>query len=120
MDEAILQYVKENTIFLWRADGGIDQDQHRQCLSRGKSSTIEVKAGPGDRNPKNPGAEQRKVREALAESINTIIDTVRITWRNPPELAADIVDKGIVLVGETLLKTWTSPAEVTASHHHCR
>jgi rod shape-determining protein MreB len=36
----------------------------------------------------------------LAESINTIIDTVRITLEGtPPELAADIVDKGIVLVG---------------------
>ncbi|MBP1700352.1 MAG: rod shape-determining protein, partial [Deltaproteobacteria bacterium] len=32
--------------------------------------------------------------------INTIIDTVRITLEGtPPELAADIVDKGIVLVG---------------------
>ena len=36
----------------------------------------------------------------MAESINTIIDTVRITLEGtPPELAADIVDKGIVLVG---------------------
>jgi rod shape-determining protein MreB len=36
----------------------------------------------------------------LAESINTIIDTVRVTLEGtPPELAADIVDKGIVLVG---------------------
>ena len=41
-----------------------------------------------------------EVREALAESISTIIDTVRITLDGtPPELAADIVDKGIVLVG---------------------
>ena len=36
----------------------------------------------------------------MAESINTIIDTVRVTLEGtPPELAADIVDKGIVLVG---------------------
>ena len=50
--------------------------------------------------PKTLEINSEEVREALAESINTIIDTVRITLEGtPPELAADIVDKGIVLVG---------------------
>jgi rod shape-determining protein MreB len=41
-----------------------------------------------------------EVREALAEPIHQIVDTVLQTLeRTPPELAADIVDRGIVLVG---------------------
>jgi len=36
----------------------------------------------------------------LSETVNMIIDAVKITLeRTPPELAADIVDKGIVLAG---------------------
>jgi rod shape-determining protein MreB len=50
--------------------------------------------------PKTLELSGEEVREALAESINTIVETVRITLEStPPELAADIVDKGIVLVG---------------------
>ena len=41
-----------------------------------------------------------EVREALTEQLNTIVDAVRTTLeRCPPELAADLVDRGIVLAG---------------------
>ena len=41
-----------------------------------------------------------EVREALAEPINAIVESVKMALeRTPPELSADIVDKGIVLVG---------------------
>jgi rod shape-determining protein MreB len=41
-----------------------------------------------------------EVRESLAEPIQAIVEAVRIALeRTPPELAADIVDRGIVLVG---------------------
>jgi rod shape-determining protein MreB len=41
-----------------------------------------------------------EVKEALTEPLNNIVDVVRITLeKTPPELAADIVDKGIVLTG---------------------
>ena len=41
-----------------------------------------------------------EIRDALAEPINAIVDAVLIALeRTPPELAADIVDKGIVLTG---------------------
>src|SRR5436189_6118416 len=40
------------------------------------------------------------VREALLEPISTIVDSVRITLeRCPPELSADLVDRGLVLAG---------------------
>ncbi|MDP2276703.1 MAG: rod shape-determining protein, partial [Nitrospirota bacterium] len=36
----------------------------------------------------------------ISESVNTILDTIKVTLENtPPELAADIVDRGIVLAG---------------------
>jgi len=41
-----------------------------------------------------------EIREALLEPVNSIIGAIRVTLeRTPPELAADIVDKGIVLAG---------------------
>jgi rod shape-determining protein MreB len=41
-----------------------------------------------------------EIREALMEPINSIVDAVLLALeRTPPELAADIVDKGIVLTG---------------------
>ena len=41
-----------------------------------------------------------EIREALAEPMNAIVEAVRsVLERTPPELAADIVDKGIVLTG---------------------
>src|SRR5438093_13605830 len=42
----------------------------------------------------------QEVREALLEPISTIVDSVRITLeRCPPELSADLVDRGIVMAG---------------------
>ncbi len=50
--------------------------------------------------PKTIEVSSEEVREAIAEPINTIVETVRIALeKTPPELAADIVDKGIVLAG---------------------
>jgi len=50
--------------------------------------------------PKNLEINSEEIRESLMESINTIIETVRITLEGtPPELAADIVDRGITLAG---------------------
>ena len=50
--------------------------------------------------PKTLLITEDNAREALAETINQIIHAVKVTLeRTPPELAADIVDKGIVLAG---------------------
>jgi rod shape-determining protein MreB len=41
-----------------------------------------------------------EIREALQEPVNQIVEAVRTALeRTPPELSADIVDKGIVLAG---------------------
>lgn len=50
--------------------------------------------------PKTLKIDAQEIREALSETINAIVEAVRIALeRTPPELAADIVDKGIVLAG---------------------
>jgi rod shape-determining protein MreB len=41
-----------------------------------------------------------EIREALREPVSAIVDAVRVTLeRTPPELSADIVDRGVVLAG---------------------
>lgn len=50
--------------------------------------------------PKTLVISDDEIREAIAEPIGSIVETVRIALeRTPPELASDIVDKGIVLAG---------------------
>jgi rod shape-determining protein MreB and related proteins len=50
--------------------------------------------------PKGIEITEEEVREALHESVSIILETVKVTLENsPPELAADIVDRGIVLAG---------------------
>ena len=50
--------------------------------------------------PKTLTINEDEIREALQEPVNTILDTIKVILENtPPELAADIVDRGIVLAG---------------------
>jgi rod shape-determining protein MreB len=50
--------------------------------------------------PKTVEVSDEEIRDSLLEPISQIVDAVRIALeRTPPELASDIVDKGIVLAG---------------------
>ncbi len=50
--------------------------------------------------PKTITITSNEVREALAEPVSSIVDAVKTTLeKTPPELAADILDKGIVMAG---------------------
>jgi len=50
--------------------------------------------------PKTFSINEEEIREALSEPVNIILDTLKVALENtPPELAADIVDRGIVLAG---------------------
>lgn len=50
--------------------------------------------------PKNVTVTAEEIREAMSEPLHRIIDAVRLTLeKTPPELAADIIDRGIVLTG---------------------
>jgi rod shape-determining protein MreB len=50
--------------------------------------------------PKNIEITSEEVREALSDPVNQILDTIKSTLeKTPPELAADIIDNGIMLTG---------------------
>ena len=50
--------------------------------------------------PKNIEISAEEIREALSDSVNQILDVVKATLeKTPPELAADIIDHGIMLTG---------------------
>ena len=51
-------------------------------------------------SPKTVTVSSDEIREALVDQVNIVVDAVKQALeRTPPELAADIVDKGIVLAG---------------------
>ena len=102
MDEAILQYVKRKyNLLIGERTAELIKINIGSAYPEENPQSIEVKGRDLVTGiPKSLEINSEEVREALAESINTIIDTVRITLEGtPPELAADIVDKGIMLVG---------------------
>src|SRR4026209_3053235 len=50
--------------------------------------------------PKNITISAEEIRRAIEEPVNAIIDAIKTTLdRTPPELAADIMDRGMVLTG---------------------
>ncbi|HEX9815236.1 MAG TPA: rod shape-determining protein [Myxococcota bacterium] len=102
MDEAIINYVKrrynlligERTAELIKIKIGTayPDDEIRSMEVKGRDLVAGV--------PKTLELKSEEVREALSETVNAVVESVKIALeRTPPELAADIVDKGIVLVG---------------------
>jgi rod shape-determining protein MreB and related proteins len=102
MDEAIVGYIKRkyNLLIGERSAEQIKKDIG-SAYPLEEPLTVEVKgrdlvAGV----PKTLTVNSDEIREALAEPVNAIVDAVRVVLeRTPPELSADIVDKGIVLSG---------------------
>ena len=103
MDEAIVQYIRKNYNLL------VGERRAEEIKIRlgsaypmgGERRTMEVKGRDLiDGIPKTIVIGDDEIREALREPIMTIVEAVRTALeRTPPELAADIVDKGIVLTG---------------------
>ncbi|RLA90830.1 MAG: rod shape-determining protein [Deltaproteobacteria bacterium] len=106
MDEAILQYIKskynlligERSAELIKTTVGNahrdEKAEHMQIKGRDLATGI----------PKIIGIDSDEVRQAIIEQIKTIVETVKSALeQTPPELAADIVDNGIVLSGGVAL-----------------
>jgi rod shape-determining protein MreB len=102
MDDAIVAYLKRKYNL---AIG--EQTAERIKVTVGNAyageqqSTMEVKGRDMVAGiPKTVVVSSDEIREALAEPINAIVEAVLLALeRTPPELAADIVDKGVVLTG---------------------
>jgi rod shape-determining protein MreB len=102
MDDAVIQYMKRKYNLLIG-----EQTAERiklivgNAYPMGEVVTMEVKgrdlvAGV----PKTLVVNSDEIRDAMSEPINAIVEAVMVALeRTPPELSADIVDKGIVLTG---------------------
>ncbi|GGK15953.1 rod shape-determining protein MreB [Caldalkalibacillus thermarum] len=102
MDDAIIQYVKrkynlmigERTaeqlkIDIGTADSG---DESEEMEIRGRDLVTGL--------PKTITITSKEIAEALNDTVQSIIEAVKITLEKaPPELAADVMDRGIVLTG---------------------
>ncbi len=102
MDEAIVQHIKRKYNLLIGERTAEDiKKQIGSAFPLDEMLTVEVKgrdlvAGV----PKTLTINSDEIRDALSEPVNAIVEAVRIVLeRTPPELSADIVDKGIVLSG---------------------
>jgi rod shape-determining protein MreB len=105
MDEAIASYIRrhhnlligESTAERIKLDVGAaaaaedgDEGPWREVKGRDLMNGV----------PREVAVSQRQMAEALSEPVSQILEAVKVALENtPPELAADIVDKGIVLTG---------------------
>jgi len=102
MDDAILNYVKrkynlligERTAERIKIEIGsaYPTDEQKSLIVKGRDLVAGV--------PKTLELHTEDIREAIQEPVNAIVEATKIALeRTPPELAADIADKGIVLSG---------------------
>jgi rod shape-determining protein MreB len=102
MDEAIIQYIKKkyNLLIGERTSEQIKLELG-SAFPLDEPITMEIKGRDLIEGiPKTLTITDAEIREALAEPISIIVNAVRVALeRTPPELSADIVDRGIVLTG---------------------
>ena len=102
MDEAILQHIKRKyNLLIGLSTSEIIKTTIGNAYPNDSLETIEVKGRDLVTGiPKILTIDSDEVRKSITEQVETIVETVRIALeQTPPELAADIVDKGIVLAG---------------------
>jgi rod shape-determining protein MreB and related proteins len=131
LDEAIIKYLRR---------------EHELGIDRGTAERVKVKLGSasplrtevrtevvgyelGSEVPKTVAVTTAEVRAAVEKPVGRIIGAVKETLaRTPPELAADIGERGIVLVGrgallrglqERLRQETQMPAQLAESPHTC-
>ena len=103
MDEAIIQYVKRkyNLLIGERPAEIIKMTIGNAFPETENYETIEVKGRDLVSGiPKILAIDSEEIRVAISEQIDAIVETTKIALeQTPPELSADIVDRGIVLTG---------------------
>jgi rod shape-determining protein MreB len=102
MDEAIMQYIKrKHNLLIGERTAESIKIQLGSAAPLEKPLTMEIKG----RNliegvPKTITITDEEIRDALSDSIGIIINAIKVALeRTPPELSADIMDRGIVLTG---------------------
>ncbi len=102
LDEAIVSYVKKEFSL---ALGERTAEEIKIALGSAYALEEELRAEIRGRDlvtglPKTVVITTEQIREAIEEPVQAIVDAIKVTLdRTPPELAADIMDQGIVLAG---------------------
>jgi rod shape-determining protein MreB len=102
LDEAIIQYIKKEYSL---ALGERTAEEIKIALGSAWPLQDEVSAEIGGRDlitglPKTIVTNTEEIREAIEEPVAAIVGAVKVTLdKTPPELAADIMEQGIVLTG---------------------
>jgi rod shape-determining protein MreB and related proteins len=102
IDEAILQYVKRKyNLLIGERTAEVIKTTIGTAYPQDEPESIEVKGRDLVTGiPKTLTIDSEEVRLAISEQIDTIIEVVKLALeQTPPELAADIVDRGIFLTG---------------------
>lgn len=103
LDQAVINYVKKeyNLMIGERSAENIKIELGSAFPDEDDERTMEIKGRDLISGlPKVIDITKKQVREALKEPVYAIIDAIKITLeKTPPELAADIMDKGIMLAG---------------------
>ena len=102
MDEAIVNYLKRKyNLLIGERKAEQIKIEIGSAYALDKPLTMEIKG----RNliegmPKTITVGDSEIREALSECVSTMVNAIRVALeRTPPELSADIIDRGIVLAG---------------------
>jgi rod shape-determining protein MreB len=102
MDEAIIQYIKRKyNLLIGERTAEEVKIKLGSAFPLDEELTLEIKGRDlVEGVPKTIVVSDEEIREALAETVATIIEAVRSALeQTPPELSADIVDRGIVITG---------------------
>jgi len=102
MDEAIIQYIKrKHNLLIGERTSEQIKINIGSAAPLEQPMTMEIKGRDLIEGiPKTIEITDDEIREALSDGIATVVNAVRVALeRTPPELSADIVDKGIVLTG---------------------
>jgi rod shape-determining protein MreB len=102
MDVAIIQYLKRKyNLLIGERTAEIIKIELGSAYPLKEEIRLDIKGRDlVEGVPKTLSISDQEIREALAEPVATIVEAVRMALeRTPPELSADIMDKGIVLSG---------------------
>ena len=102
MDNSIIQYVKKKyNLLIGEKSAENVKIQIGSAYPLDEPMTIEIKGRDlREGIPKTVVVDDQEIRESLEDVIVAILNAVRIALeKTPPELSADIIDRGIVLTG---------------------
>jgi rod shape-determining protein MreB len=102
MDEAVIQYIKKKyNLLIGERTAEQIKLEIGSAFPLDEPLTMEIKGRDLIEGiPKTLTMTDAEIREALAEPISIIVNAVRVALeRTPPELSADIVDRGIIMTG---------------------